>query len=310
MKSFNQFVVESYTARENINEALPLLAAVPAVLAGAGKLASAGLAAYSAYSAAKNLSKGNYKGAALDALGLIPGGAVFKGAKALGAGRNLARAASTTQSVVRNFSPNARNRAISKGIDMGAAALGLGSGTTQMANKDKAPVAPKNNTVASQTPPSTNTSRASRGVVTLNKDGTYSQGGKKLNIGKSAATTAGNTAKKVLGTGRSDLGGGQTDGRITAMAGKGAVASGKPGGSVGGVVGGAVVKGGNKTSNEPPKSTKETQVGTIVRKESEKDKSSADKNIPTRMTSTGRLVSTGSRSKADTAKVKSALQLS
>jgi hypothetical protein len=309
MKSFNQFVVESYTARENINEALPLLAAVPGILAGAAKLGSAALAGYSAYSAAKNLSKGNYKGAALDALGMVPGGAVFKGAKLLGAGKNVARAASTTQSVVRNFSPNARNRAISKGIDMGAAALGLGSGTTQMANKDKAPVAPKNNTVASQTPPSTNTSRASRGVVTLNKDGTYSQGGKKLNIGKSAATTAGNTAKKVLGTGRSDLGGGQTDGRITAMAGKGAVASGKPGGSVGGVVGGAVVKGGNKTS-EAPKSTENTAVGTTAKKESEKDKSSADKNIPTRMTSTGRLVSTGSRSKADTAKVKSALQLS
>ena len=307
MKSFNQFVVESYTARENIMEVLPLVAAaVPAAL----KLGSLALGAYSAYSAAKNLKKGNYKGAALDALGMVPGGAVFKGAKLLGAGRNVARAASTTQSVVRNFSPNARNRAISKGIDMGAAALGLGSGTTQMANKDKAPAAPKDNTVASQTPPSTNTntSRASRGVVTLNKDGTYSQGGKKMNIGKSAATTAANTAKKVLGTGRSDLGGGQTDGRITAMAGRGAVRSSKPG--VGAVVGGAVVKGGNKTSNEPPKSTKETQVGTIVRKESEKDKSSADKNIPTRMTSTGRLVSTGSRSKADTAKVKSALQLS
>ncbi len=143
MKSFNQFVVESYTARENIQEALPLLAAVPGILAGAAKLGSAALAGYSAYSAAKNLSKGNYKGAALDALGLIPGGAVFKGARALGAGRNLARAASTGQSVVRNFSPNARNRAIGKGIDMGAAALGLGSASNQMANKDTAPAAPK-----------------------------------------------------------------------------------------------------------------------------------------------------------------------
>ena len=300
MKSFNQFVVESYTARENINEALPLLAAVPGILAGAAKLGSAALAGYSAYSAAKNLKKGNYKGAALDALGLIPGGVAFKAAKAFGAGRNVARAASTTQSVVRNFSPNARNRAISKGIDMGAAALGLGGASTQTA-KDTAPAAPKDNTVASQTPPSTNTN-TSRGVVTLNKDGTYSQGGKKMNIGKSAATAAGNTAKKVLGTGRSDLGGGQTDGRITAMAGKGAVRSSKPG--VGAVVGGAVVKGGNKTS-EPPKSTKNTQVGTAAKKESD-----ADKNIPTRMTGTGRLVSTGSRSKADTEKVKSALQLS
>ena len=307
MKSFNQFVVESYTARENINEALPLLAAVPAVLAGAGKLASAGLAAYSAYSAAKNLSKGNYKGAALDALGLIPGGAVFKGARLLGAGKNVAKAASATQSVVRNFSPNARNRAISKGIDMGAAALGLGSGTTQMANKDKAPAAPKNNTVASQTPPSTNTntSRASRGVVTLNKDGTYSQGGKKLNIGKSAATTAGNTAKKVLGTGRSDLGGGQTDGRITAMAGKGAVRSSKPG--VGGVVGGAVVKGNNKTS-EAPKSTENTAVGTTAKKASD-EKSKGD-SVKTAMNPDSSLRVTQRRDPKKTAKIKQALKLS
>ena len=307
MKSFNQFVVESYTARENIQEALPLLAAVPGILAGAAKLGSAALAGYSAYSAAKNLSKGNYKGAALDALGMVPGGAVFKGAKLLGAGKNVARAASTTQSVVRNFSPNARNRAISKGIDMGAAALGLGSGTTQMANKDKAPVAPKNNTVASQTPPSTNTSRASRGVVTLNKDGTYSQGGKKLNIGKSAATTAGNTAKKVLGTGRSDLGGGQTDGRITAMAGKGAVASGKPGGSVGGVVGGAVVKGGNKTS-EAPKSTENTAVGTTAKKASD-EKSKGD-NVKTAMNPDSSLRVTQRRDPKKTAKIKQALTLS
>ena len=308
MKSFNQFVVESYTARENINEALPLLAAVPAVLAGAGKLASAGLAAYSAYSAAKNLSKGNYKGAALDALGMVPGGAVFKGAKLLGAGKNVARAASTTQSVVRNFSPNARNRAISKGIDMGAAALGLGGASNQMANKDTAPAAPKNNTVASQTPPSTNTntSRASRGVVTLNKDGTYSQGGKKLNIGKSAATAAGNTAKKVLGTGRSDLGGGQTDGRITAMAGKGAVRSSKPGG-VGGVVGGAVVKGNNKTS-EAPKSTENTAVGTTAKKASD-EKSKGD-SVKTAMNPDSSLRVTQRRDPKKTAKIKQALTLS
>ena len=305
MKSFNQFVVESYTARENIMEVLPLVAAaVPAAL----KLGSLALGAYSAYSAAKNLKKGNYKGAALDALGMVPGGAVFKGAKLLGAGRNVARAASTTQSVVRNFSPNARNRAISKGIDMGAAALGLGSGTTQMANKDKAPAAPKDNTVASQTPPSTNTntSRASRGVVTLNKDGTYSQGGKKLNIGKSAATAAGNTAKKVLGTGRSDLGGGQTDGRITAMAGKGAVRSSKPGG-VGGVVGGAVVKGGNKTS-EAPKSTENTAVGTTAKKASD-EKSKGD-NVKTAMNPDSSLRVTQRRDPKKTAKIKQALTLS
>ena len=301
MKSFNQFVVESYTARENIMEVLPLVAAaVPAAL----KLGSLALGAYSAYSAAKNLKKGNYKGAALDALGMVPGGAVFKGAKLLGAGRNVARAASTTQSVVRNFSPNARNRAISKGIDMGAAALGLGGASTQTA-KDTAPAAPKNNTVASQTPPSTNTSRASRGVVTLNKDGTYSQGGKKLNIGKSAATAAGNTAKKVLGTGRSDLGGGQTDGRITAMAGKGAVRSSKPG--VGAVVGGAVVKGNNKTS-EAPKSTENTAVGTTAKKASD-EKSKGD-SVKTAMNPDSSLRVTQRRDPKKTAKIKQALTLS
>ena len=299
MKSFNQFVVESYTARENIQEALPLL--IPAAM----KLGSMALGAYSAYSAAKNLSKGNYKGAALDALGMVPGGAVFKGAKALGAGKNLARAASTTQSVVRNFSPNARNRAISKGIDMGAAALGLGGASTQTA-KDTAPAAPKNNTVASQTPPSTNTSRASRGVVTLNKDGTYSQGGKKMNIGKSAATTAANTAKKVLGTGRSDLGGGQTDGRITAMAGKGAVRSSKSGGG-GGVVGGAVVKGGNKTS-EAPKSTENTAVGTTAKKASD-EKSKGD-SVKTAMNPDSSLRVTQGRDPKKTEKIKQALTLS
>ena len=298
MKSFNQFVVESYTARENIQEALPLL--IPAAM----KLGSMALGAYSAYSAAKNLKKGNYKGAALDALGMVPGGAVFKGAKLLGAGRNVARAASAGQSVVRNFSPNARNRAIGKGIDMATGALGLGGAATA---KDTAPSAPKNNTVASQTPPSTNTntSRASRGVVTLNKDGTYSQGGKKLNIGKSAATTAGNTAKKVLGTGRSDLGGGQTDGRITAMAGKGAVRSSKPG--VGGVVGGAVVKGNNKTS-EAPKSTENTAVGTTAKKASD-EKSKGD-SVKTAMNPDSSLRVTQRRDPKKTAKIKQALTLS
>ena len=236
MKSFNQFVVESYTARENIMEVLPLVAAVPGILAGAGKLASAGLAAYSAYSAAKNLKKGNYKGAALDALGLIPGGVAFKGAKALGAGQNLARAASTTQSVVRNFSPNARNRAIGKGIDMGAAALGLGSGTTQMANKDTAPAAPKGNTVADKVP----------------------------------GTAVGSTAAKSAG--KSNLGGNQTDGSITAMAGKGAVSTGK--GNTGYYSGGGST-GGKKGETAAPKSTENTAVGTTAKKASD-EKSKGD----------------------------------
>ena len=127
MKTYNQFVVESDSARENIHEI-----AFTATALGLAKLASMGLSAYSAYSAAKNLKKGKYKDAALDALGVVPGGLAFKGAKALGAGRNLARGASATQSVARNFSPNARNKAIDKGFDIATnAVLGSGAATAK-----------------------------------------------------------------------------------------------------------------------------------------------------------------------------------
>jgi len=273
MKSFNQFVVESYTARENIQEALPLL--IPAAM----KLGSMALGAYSAYSAAKNLKKGNYKGAALDALGMIPGGVAFKGAKALGAGKHLARAASTTQSVVRNFSPNARNRAISKGIDMGAAALGLGGATTQTAKKtgelnlpkDTAPAAPKDNTVADKVP----------------------------------GSAAGKTAGKVAG--KSNLGGGQTDGMITAVAGRGAVATGK--GNTGYYSGGGST-GGKKTGTgtKAPKSTENTAVGTTAKKASD-EKSKGD-TVKTAMNPDSSLRVTQKRDPRKTAKIKQALELS
>ena len=69
MKTYNQFVSESYSARENIQEALPLL--IPAAV-GAAKLASMGFTAYQAYQAAQKLKKGDYKGAALDAALAIP----------------------------------------------------------------------------------------------------------------------------------------------------------------------------------------------------------------------------------------------
>ena len=145
MKSYNQFTAEAYSSKENIQEAIPL------ALMGAAKLASMGLSAYSAYSAAQNLRKGKYGDAALDALGMVPGGVAFKGAKALGAGRNLARGASATQSVVRNFSPNARNRAIEGGIDMATKAV-LGTGAATASQKDPSktqPAAP----ASSSTPP-------------------------------------------------------------------------------------------------------------------------------------------------------------
>lgn len=104
MKTYTQFCTESYSARENVQEALPL--AIPIAM----KVGSMALGAYSAYRAAKDLKKGNYKGAALNALGVLPaGGTAFKAARALGGGRNLARGASTIQSVARHSSP-ARNQ--------------------------------------------------------------------------------------------------------------------------------------------------------------------------------------------------------
>ena len=72
MKSYNKFVSESYSARENIQEALPALALLPA----AGKALSYGLAAYQAYQAAQKLRKGDYKGAAFDAALAIPSAGV------------------------------------------------------------------------------------------------------------------------------------------------------------------------------------------------------------------------------------------
>ena len=265
MKSFNQFVVESYTARENIHEALPLI--IPAAM----KLGSMALGAYSAYSAAKNLKKGNYKGAALDALGMIPGGVAFKGAKALGAGKNLARAASAGQSVVRNFSPNARNRAIGKGIDMAAGALS-GGAATQTA-KDTAPAAPKDNTVADKVP------------------------------GTDAAKSAGKVA------GKSNLGGNQTDGMITAMAGKGAVASGK--GNTGYYSGGGSPDG-KKGETGAPKSTENTAVGTTAKKASDEKgkKVPTGDTVKTTMNPDSSLRVTQKRDPRKTAKIKQALELS
>ena len=125
MKTYTQFISESNSARENINE----LAFTAAAL-GAAKLASMGLSAYSAYRAAQDLKKGNYKGAALNALGVLPGGGTaFKGAQALGAGKNLAKAASVTQSLIRNSSP-ARNQVYEKGFDMATNAV-LGTGAAK-----------------------------------------------------------------------------------------------------------------------------------------------------------------------------------
>tara|TARA_Y100000389_G_C17436684_1_gene505975 strand:- start:1616 stop:1981 length:366 start_codon:yes stop_codon:yes gene_type:complete len=88
MKTYNQFVSESYSARENIQEAL---ITVPLAIKGA-LWANAG---WNAYQAAKKLKRGDYKGAALDGAAAIPvGGAAFQGARALGVTRNLSKGVS------------------------------------------------------------------------------------------------------------------------------------------------------------------------------------------------------------------------
>ena len=67
MKSYNQFVTEVTTSKENIQEIAPALA-----LGAAGKALSYGFAGYQTYQAAKKLSKGDYGGAAMDAALAIP----------------------------------------------------------------------------------------------------------------------------------------------------------------------------------------------------------------------------------------------
>jgi hypothetical protein len=90
-KTYNQFIEEAVSLQELVPLAIP-----PAIGLGA-KAAGALLTAWSAYEAAKKIKKGDYKGAALDAATAIPvGGPAFKAAKFVGAGKNLARAASAT----------------------------------------------------------------------------------------------------------------------------------------------------------------------------------------------------------------------
>ena len=98
--------------------------AIPLALIGAGKLIGAGLSAYSAYSAAKNLRKGKYGKAALDAVGMVPGGKVFKGLKALGAGKKLAKAGSFAQSATRWNVTGKTPNAYSRGVDTAFDAVG------------------------------------------------------------------------------------------------------------------------------------------------------------------------------------------
>ena len=123
MKTFNQFKEDNQYISEGIG----------AVIGGALKLGSKGLAAYSAYKAGESLSKGKPKEAAVNAIGAVPGGRVFKSMKALGAGKKLSRLGSATQSLARygelpgvnTSNPYSRgvNKVLEKGMEYGSKAI-------------------------------------------------------------------------------------------------------------------------------------------------------------------------------------------
>ena len=118
MKTFKQFNEEV----RQLDEIAPL-ALIPAAL----KLGGMALTAYSGASALNNLRKGKFKQAGLDAIGAIPGGRVFKGIRALGGAKKLAKAGSALQSASRwnmtGLTPNAYAKGADKVIDTGVKAV-------------------------------------------------------------------------------------------------------------------------------------------------------------------------------------------
>ena len=98
MKSFKQFQEES----RQLDEIAPALAL-------AGKAIGAGLAAYSAYDAAKQFKKGNYGRAGLSALGVIPSTKIFQGAKFLSKSNKIAKGVKGLSSVNKFVGPDGRN---------------------------------------------------------------------------------------------------------------------------------------------------------------------------------------------------------
>ena len=147
MKTFKQFQEET----RQLDEVAPALALIPAAL----KLGGAALTAYSAGSALNNLRKGKFKQAAFDAIGAIPGGKVFKAAKFLGAGKNLARGASAVQSASRlnmtGLTPNAYAKGVDKTFDV--ATKGVQKGFSTIKGNSTA----KNNNKKTQKTPDTYT---------------------------------------------------------------------------------------------------------------------------------------------------------
>ena len=182
MKTYNNFIAEAsctISNRENLEEALPL------VIPAAWKLASLGLSAYSGYSAFKNMQKGKYGQAALDAVATVPGGRAYKVARGLGLGKNLSKGVSALQSIGRwnmtGHTPNAREKVVDKVIDTGSKVVGGLTG-----NKSKT----KSNTTTSgqstQTKPSN--------VISVTNTAGNKQ---KVTVGRKYAATLGGKAGNV-----------------------------------------------------------------------------------------------------------------
>ena len=98
MKTFKEF-----------NEEVRQLDEIAPALAIAGKAIGAGLAAYSAYDAAKQFKKGNYGRGALSALGAIPGAGIFRGAKFLSKSDKIAKGVKGLSTVNKFAGPDGRN---------------------------------------------------------------------------------------------------------------------------------------------------------------------------------------------------------
>ena len=130
MKTFKQFQEET----RQLDEALP--AVIPLAL----KLGGKALSAYSAYKEGESLVQGKPKQAAFNALGAVPGGKIFKGIRALGGAKNLAKAGSTAQSLTRynvtGMSPNAYAKGVDKTFDVATKGV-TNTGKKLFGKKDK-----------------------------------------------------------------------------------------------------------------------------------------------------------------------------
>ena len=130
MKTFKQFKED--------NQHLP--EGVGAIIGGALKLGGKALSAYSAYKAGESLVQGKPKQAAFNALGAVPGGKIFKGIRAFGGAKNLAKAGSTAQSLTRynvtGMTPNAYAKGVDKTFDVATKGV-TNTGKKLFGKKDK-----------------------------------------------------------------------------------------------------------------------------------------------------------------------------